>query len=320
MQIFARTAVGKSIALEVEPSDTVRTLRQKIIEREGYNDADLYLVFGGKPMTDLDKPLSDFNIQKGAVVTALLRMLGGLVDEATLYDLISQEIHASLAKLPHKGPSECDVCAEPAAKVVTMCHVDYCDVCLVTSLKSTNFKLRCKCTKTSSAEALLPALTPFINEYREVREMLRHVDVQLCPCGALIMNSTLQSHGKCHQCKRIFCFFCNQKWDPATMRDQKYKCNDNCRLAAATKHAFESFNLSTAGAQTIPDRRACPNCTEAGAYGKKCKYHTCPGCSYQFCFMCLKSEVDCKAAGGTYGSKCVVAVQKPETFPHMLPH
>lgn len=35
MQIFVRTLTGKTITLDVEPSDTIENVKQKVCEKEG---------------------------------------------------------------------------------------------------------------------------------------------------------------------------------------------------------------------------------------------------------------------------------------------
>jgi ubiquitin len=35
MQLFVRTLTGKTITIEVEPSDTIESVKQKIMDKEG---------------------------------------------------------------------------------------------------------------------------------------------------------------------------------------------------------------------------------------------------------------------------------------------
>lgn len=79
MQVFVKTLSGKTISVECEPDESIESLKEKIMAKEGVPPDQQRIIFGGKQL-DAQKNLSDYDIDDDSTLHLVLRLRGGLCE------------------------------------------------------------------------------------------------------------------------------------------------------------------------------------------------------------------------------------------------
>eukprot|EP00246_Nothoceros_aenigmaticus_P002087 TRINITY_DN12849_c0_g1_i2.p1 TRINITY_DN12849_c0_g1~~TRINITY_DN12849_c0_g1_i2.p1 ORF type:complete len:157 (+),score=38.99 TRINITY_DN12849_c0_g1_i2:98-568(+) len=74
--VKVKTLTGKEIEIDIEPTDSIERIKERVEEKEGIPPIQQRLIFAGKQMND-DKSARDYNIEGGSVLHLVLALRGG---------------------------------------------------------------------------------------------------------------------------------------------------------------------------------------------------------------------------------------------------
>jgi len=74
--IKVKTLTGKEIEVDIDGTDKIERIKERVEEKEGIPPPQQRLIFGGKQMMD-DKTVSEYNVNAGSVLHLVLALRGG---------------------------------------------------------------------------------------------------------------------------------------------------------------------------------------------------------------------------------------------------
>ncbi|XP_066942746.1 NEDD8 isoform X1 [Macrobrachium rosenbergii] len=78
------TLTGKEIEIDIEPTDKVERIKERVEEKEGIPPPQQRLIFSGKQMND-EKTAADYKVQGGSVLHLVLALRGGCANVLGVY-------------------------------------------------------------------------------------------------------------------------------------------------------------------------------------------------------------------------------------------
>ena len=79
MQLLVKTVSGRTLALEVQPTESVESVKKMLQERENVDVDHQRLVFAGKELNDSDA-IGSYGISSETTVEMLFKMAGGVIE------------------------------------------------------------------------------------------------------------------------------------------------------------------------------------------------------------------------------------------------
>ncbi|CEG83166.1 hypothetical protein G6F70_001461 [Rhizopus microsporus] len=76
MLVKVKTLTGKEIEIDIEPSDKISRIKERVEEKEGIPPQQQRLIYSGKQMSD-EMTASQYGIEGGSVLHLVLALRGG---------------------------------------------------------------------------------------------------------------------------------------------------------------------------------------------------------------------------------------------------
>ncbi|CAF1142318.1 unnamed protein product [Didymodactylos carnosus] len=268
LNVSFTNVVGKTIQTQLKDDFTLTDFKALIADKIQPDAIEHYRFIANNKDLCLDNE-TEFDkrkqlIKNGVTIFLLRRMQGGgYIEMSILIDIVINELSQELLKLP-KQLDDCIICLDNKSCMKLCCN-KICMECFTNYFKTSDLRLKCMVCRNSTRE-FLPYEQFFKTEdfirslyaLDEVRDLMKHIDCQICHCGVLMVNETMYSKQKCEQCKRWFCFFCNKDWKEEEMKNDQFTCHNHC--VYETKLGYDLVPLAMNSQLHVPSRRCCPKC------------------------------------------------------------
>jgi len=76
MLVKVKTLTGKEIEIDIDPTDKIERIKERVEEKEGIPPVQQRLIFSGKQMAD-EKTAKEYGIEGGSVLHLVLALRGG---------------------------------------------------------------------------------------------------------------------------------------------------------------------------------------------------------------------------------------------------
>lgn len=115
MLIKVKTLTGKEIEIDIEPTDKVERIKERVEEKEGIPPPQQRLIFSGKQMND-EKTAADYKVQGGSVLHLVLALRGGRTAMCWSEDVVSVVSQHHIRTHPSRSIGRIDAIAAPVSQ------------------------------------------------------------------------------------------------------------------------------------------------------------------------------------------------------------
>lgn len=76
MLVKVKLLTGNQTEIDIDPTDTIWRIKQRVEEKAGIDPKQQRLIFGGRQLAD-DRPANEYNIEGGSVLHLVIALRGG---------------------------------------------------------------------------------------------------------------------------------------------------------------------------------------------------------------------------------------------------
>ncbi|KAI8149630.1 putative polyubiquitin [Fennellomyces sp. T-0311] len=89
MQVFVKSLAGKVTTLDVDPTDSIESVKYKIQDTDGVPMSEQRLLFGGQQLEE-GHTLKDYSIAADSALFLVLRLRGGILNRQDPYPIYTE--------------------------------------------------------------------------------------------------------------------------------------------------------------------------------------------------------------------------------------